>query len=50
LALPCIPPDLISDWLAGLVVRGIADVVDAHQMALDAAYCLAKGVYRFSEP
>ena len=38
---------VVSNWLAGLVVRGIVDADDAHQMALDAAYRLAKGVYGF---
>jgi len=41
---------VVSNWLAGLVVRGIVDTDDAHQMALDAAYRLAKRVYKFSDP
>jgi glucuronate isomerase len=41
---------VVSNWLAGLVVRGIVDADDAQQMALDAAYRLAKGVYKFGEP
>ena len=41
---------VVSNWLAGLVVRGIVDMDDAHQMALDAAYRLAKRVYKFSDP
>lgn len=35
------------NWLAGLVMRGIVDVEDAHEMALDVAYRLAKQAYRF---
>ncbi len=37
----------VSNWLAGLVVRGIVDVEDAHEMVVDAAYRLAKQAYRF---
>jgi glucuronate isomerase len=33
------------DWLAGLVVRGILDEEDAHEMAFDAAYGLARRAY-----
>ncbi len=36
-----------ANWLAGLVVRGIVDVDDAREMALDAAYRLAKRAYKF---
>jgi glucuronate isomerase len=35
------------NWIAGLVVRGIVDEEDAQEMALDAAYRLAKRAYRF---
>ena len=35
-----------SNWLAGLVVRGIVDLEDAEEMAFDAAYGLAKKAYR----
>ncbi len=34
------------DWLAGLVVRGIIDLADAHEMAHDMAYRLAKRAYK----
>lgn len=34
------------NWLAGLVVRGIVDMEDASEMALDAAYRLAKRTYK----
>jgi glucuronate isomerase len=36
-----------SNWIAGLVVRGIVDRVDAGEMILDLAYRLAKKAYRF---
>ena len=36
-----------SNWLAGLVVRGIVDEDDAREMALDVSYRLAKRAYRF---
>jgi glucuronate isomerase len=36
-----------SNWLAGLVVRAIADMEDAHEMVVDLAYNLAKRAYRF---
>ncbi len=36
-----------SNWLAGLVVRGLVDIDDAHEMALDLAYRLAKRSYKF---
>ncbi len=35
------------DWIAGLVVRGIVDIEDGHEMALDMAYRLARRAYRF---
>lgn len=35
-----------ANWLANLVVRGIIDVEDAHEMAHAAAYSLAKAAYR----
>jgi glucuronate isomerase len=35
-----------ANWLAGLVVRGIVDVADAEEMALDTSYRLAKRAYR----
>jgi glucuronate isomerase len=34
------------DWLAGLVVRGQVDEADAHEMARELAYGLAKRAYR----
>jgi glucuronate isomerase len=37
------------NWLAGLVVRGIIDEPDAAEMAVEAAYGLAKRAYRFGE-
>jgi glucuronate isomerase len=36
-----------SNWIAGLVVRGIVDMDDAGEMILDLAYRLAKKAYRF---
>jgi len=38
-----------ANWLAGLVVRGIVDVDDAHEMIQDTAYRLAKGAYKFND-
>lgn len=38
-----------ANWIAGLVVRGIVDVDDAHEMILDVAYRLAKRAYRLGE-
>jgi glucuronate isomerase len=38
---------VVSNWLAGLVLRGIVDMDDAREMALDASYRLAKRAYRF---
>ena len=34
-----------TNWIAGLVVRGLIDMEDAHEMAVDAAYRLAKEAY-----
>ena len=40
-----------ADWLAGLVVRSVVDIDDAHEMIRDTAYRLAKRAYKFeSEP
>jgi glucuronate isomerase len=36
-----------ANWLAGLVVRGVVDMGDAHEMSLDLAYRLAKRAYKF---
>jgi glucuronate isomerase len=36
-----------SNWLAGLAVRGIVDEDDAHAMAQELAYGLAKRAYKF---
>jgi glucuronate isomerase len=38
-----------SNWIAGLVVRGIVDGDDASEMIQDAAYRLAKKAYKFGE-
>jgi len=38
-----------ANWLAGLVVRGVVDRDDAHEMIHDLAYRLAKGAYRFND-
>jgi glucuronate isomerase len=35
-----------ADWLAGLVTRDIVDEADAHEMAVDLAYRLAKRTYK----
>ena len=40
---------VVSNWLAGLVARGIVDMDDAREMALEASYGLAKRAYRFGE-
>ena len=40
---------VVSNWLAGLVVRGVVDMDDAHEMALEASYTLAKRAYKFYE-
>jgi glucuronate isomerase len=37
---------LSANWIAGLAVRGIVDMQDAQEMALDLAYRLAKKAYR----
>jgi glucuronate isomerase len=36
-----------SNWIAGLVVRGIVDMADAGEMILDLAYRLARQAYKF---
>lgn len=38
-----------SDWLAGLVARGIIDEDDAHEMVIDMAYRLAKRAYNLED-
>jgi glucuronate isomerase len=38
-----------SNWLAGLVVRGIVDMDDAREMIQDTAYRLARRAYKFGE-
>ncbi len=35
-----------ADWLAGLVIRGIVNEEDAHEMNIDLAYRLAKQTYK----
>jgi glucuronate isomerase len=35
-----------ANWIAGLVVRGIVDLEEAHEMAMDMAYRLAKKAYK----
>jgi len=35
-----------ADWIAGLLVRGLVDELDAEEMALDCATRLAKNAYR----
>ena len=37
---------ICADWLAGQVVQGLVDEEDAHEMALDLAYRLAKQTYK----
>ena len=37
-----------SNWIAGLVVRGIVDMEDAQEMGQDLAYRLAKRAYRLA--
>jgi glucuronate isomerase len=37
------------DWVASLVVRGVVDMEDAHEMVLDLAYRLAKRAYKFQD-
>lgn len=39
-----------SNWVAGLVVRGMVDMDDAQEMVLDLAYRLAKRAYRLGSP
>jgi glucuronate isomerase len=36
-----------ANWVAGLVARGIVDMLDAREMVLDLGYRLAKRAYRF---
>lgn len=36
-----------ANWIAGLVVRGIVDMEDAHEMIQETAYRLAKRAYKF---
>ena len=38
-----------ADWIAGLVVRGIVDMDDAREMAVDMAYRLAKRAYKLED-
>ncbi len=38
-----------ANWIASLVVRGIVDMDDAHEMIQDTAYRLAKGAYKFND-
>jgi glucuronate isomerase len=38
-----------SNWLAGLVVRGVVDFDDARAMGYDVAYGLAKRAYKFEK-
>jgi glucuronate isomerase len=37
------------NWIAGLVVRGIVDIDDGWEMALDMAYRLAKRAYKLGD-
>ncbi len=39
----------VSNWLAGLVVRGVVDLDDAREMAVEACYGLAKRTYKFDD-
>jgi glucuronate isomerase len=39
----------LCNWIASLVVRGIVDLEDASEMALDMAYRLAKEAYRLGD-
>jgi glucuronate isomerase len=39
----------VSNWLAGLLVRGVVDMDDAREMALDACYRLAKRAYKLND-
>jgi len=36
-----------ADWIAGMVVQGVIDMEDAHEMIVDCAYRLAKKAYKF---
>jgi glucuronate isomerase len=38
-----------ANWIASLVMRGVVDMDDAHEMILDTAYRLAKRAYKFNE-
>ena len=38
-----------ANWLAGLVVRGIVDMDDAHEMIQDTAYRLTRRAYKFGD-
>jgi glucuronate isomerase len=38
-----------SNWIAGLVVRGIVDLEDAEEMIGATAYHLAKKAYKFDQ-
>lgn len=38
-----------ANWIAGLVVRGIVDMDDAHEMAHDMSYRLARRGYKFDQ-
>jgi glucuronate isomerase len=38
-----------ADWLAGLVIQGIIDETDAHEMSLDLAYRLARQTYKLEK-
>jgi glucuronate isomerase len=38
-----------ADWIAGLVVRGIVDQIDAEEMMKDLAYRLVKRAYKFDQ-
>ena len=40
---------IASNWLAGLVARGIVDMDDAREMIQDTAYRLAKRAYKFED-
>jgi glucuronate isomerase len=38
-----------ANWIAGLVVQGMIDMDDAHEMVLDTAYRLAKRAYKLGD-
>jgi glucuronate isomerase len=38
-----------SNWIAGLAIRGVVDMEDAHEMAWDLSYGLAKHAYGFGD-